>query len=372
LPAPYICGNYVTDDVYFYGRQVEQDHLRGAFAEIVRPGSQEAKFLFVYGPKKVGKTSLVQHFIRDLDRRSYHCLSVYHQVPHGTSWSTTEKDLKKKLQRSATELATRSSLEAPLFSDDHSLAKSIRDVKAALGGPIVLAIDEAVSLFLNSDQQLESDSILRFRGEIQDIPGLLVVWIGPEGPARHLRDELQHVLLRNSDDVKVESLTPQEVLSLLRADKLAPRYQILITNTLAKIVHRLTDGNPYWVQLLGKYMWAVARRGTPGLIEYDSNALDKAKHKLFRYGVPFSDRIEPGLPNRILSLLAKQSLDRETLKRRLVDQGEDECTTLQIVQKTLEELQALGSVTTERVDSKPVWKISSPILAEYIIYREGE
>lgn len=372
LPAPYICGNPITDDAFFYGMQQEQVTLQQLFVAS-NTSLEGGKSAFVHGPKRIGKTSLVKWFLRTLDTTSYHCLTVHYEALKDLPWSKAEPAISTRLIQRAELLAKRRGLELPNL-EGMPLADTIEAIKARLDCAVVIAIDEATGLFESTGQARESELIHNFRTRVEHISRLLTVWVGPEAPVRHLPSDLQHVLQR-SELIRVGSLTVNEVWALLRAEKLAPKYDISVDRSLARAAHALTAGNPFWTSLLGKSLYDLAHSEV-GSIAYNHDLLQKAKQRIVEVAIPFVDRFSEGPQSIIMLLLAQHhSTTGKGMRRRVVQDALSRKgleVSSQELEHLLDELKARGSLITETRHSQILWKISAPILAEFVIQQNRQ
>lgn len=381
LQMPYMCGESITDDAYFYGMQEEKATLRRAFDETTRKMARGGRMVFVHGPRRVGKTSLVHCFLRELERSSpIPCLTLYREATPGLSWSEMESLFTSDLARRLRDGAERNGISLPSLAGltFFELAELARH---RLDTCIVLAIDEAVGLLAHCAGEI--DAVLAFRSRVQNQPGLLVLWVGPEEDFLRLPKELHNVLQR-AESLKVESLLPEEVGALLRAEKLGVKHRIEVPEAVARSIYQMTQGNPYWTSFLGREMWGLARRKSRGVVRYDPQILRMAKGRIFeRHRISFVDRLAsddlPGeLAGQTLAFLAKLerrasgelgACDLQALHSELASTRPD--LEREVLKSVLSELKARGSVVEEFNPSGSTWKISAPILAEYIRYRNA-
>ncbi|HEX4956383.1 MAG TPA: TGS domain-containing protein [Thermoanaerobaculia bacterium] len=378
---PYVCGSDITDDGYFYGMQEEKSELFRAFEEARRLSAPGGRTVWVHGPKRVGKTSLVLNFLSELARTSQRpSITLRFEAIPGLGWAETEQALVRNLG-AAVGAACEQHGVTPPAPEGQSLASLARFVRERLAGTLVVALDEVVGLFDECARRGEVDPLLRLRAEIQNQPGWLMLWIGPEAPVSRLPERLQHLLLSRTEPVRVHHLRPQEVGALLRAEKLAPRYWIEVPDHVAKAVFRVTRGNPYWTSMLGAEMWKLAPRLPSGAVRYTQEHLRLARNHLIEQRVPFVDRISeegsanPRLLSQILIQLATLGRDRAGGLR-----GLEEKHLLRVLRMKfpglssvslaaeLERLVAQGAVVLRMRGKARWWKISAPILADYIVH----
>lgn len=380
---PYVCGNDITEDVYFYGMSRCRAHLRKLFGETINPAVGQGRTGFVHGPKRAGKTSLAKLFLREVERgTSRPCVTAYYEAPTGYPWSWVEKQVQKEIHRRATKLAERlgRDLPQPPGSD---LVELVEHVQDHLGCTVVLVLDEVTTLFASSSDPREVAAIAALRSRIEALPCLLVLWTGPLAQVSTLPRDLQLVLQR-SEQVPMERLSLTETQQLLAAENFGSKVRIKVPYRVAEQVHSLTGGNPYWTSLLGGKMWRIAPRRKDGLILYRPPHLEAAVSEVIREGVSFADRLAspatgsyPGLAKRILTAMATQSPDEKepvwSLKElHQVLQRRGAAVPPDKLRQTLRFLESQGSVRETRLENRPFWTIAAPLLTEYLRYSHSD
>jgi (p)ppGpp synthase/HD superfamily hydrolase/type II secretory pathway predicted ATPase ExeA len=299
LPQPYVCGDFVREDSAFYGRRFELMELEQALALASGPQAESGGAIFVTGPLKTGKTSLVKRFLRDLDQRRLPAsVGVFCKAQVGEAWTDVERRLAARLAEEAERFAVREggSLPRRLADDSEEMLRQIRGSLAA--PPVVLVVDEALrplrqahrAAVAGDRDQLEA--LLRFRDLVERSPGTLLVLVGPEAPVRHLHPELSRTL-RGVDTVRLQPFDQADTWALLQAEKMAWRYPIEVKRGLAKAVTSLTGGNPFWIASLAYLMYRRESRRPVRPIRYGHSALREAAEELIHHGGPFEDRLFP-------------------------------------------------------------------------------
>jgi hypothetical protein len=381
LPSPYLCGNEINDDVYFYGMINARAELRKIFGDTIHPEAHQGRMAFIKGPLRAGKTSLAKFFLRELDRSTYlPCLTAYYEAPRrGTSWSKAEGVIRQELLRRARNLADRLRIDFPLPRTEMPLVELVEHIQDHLRCTVVLAIDEAVGLFQESTGAGEQRAIESLCSQIQSRPKLLVLCIGPTSQVRYLPPEIR-AILNHAAQVSMEALSLDETKSLLRAENFGLKYRIRIPHRLADSVHQMTGGNPYWTSYLGKGMWSQRENRKDGMTLYMDELLRSAVDSLFQERIPFehclldSPSVPPRWPSRLLTLLAAAGEKgkpgrltlaalREQLRREGIEMTPEE------LERLLDELQAQGSVVpVQSEDGRQLWSVSTPLLCDYLRY----
>ncbi len=314
LSAPYLCGNEINDDNYFYGMIGARAELRKIFGETLHTELYQGRMAFIKGPKRAGKTSLAKFFLRELDRSTYSpCLTVYYETPRrGTSWSKAEGVICREILRRAHNLAGRLGTKLPMPKKELSLVEIEEHVQGQLCCTVVLAIDEAVGLFLASTQAGESGAISSLQSQIQGRPNFLVLWIGPTAEVRYLLPEHQSIL-NHAAQIPINTLNLPEAKSLLTAENFGLKYRIRVPHRLALTIHQVTRGNPYWISNIGRGMYGNRKENRKdGIILYSDDLLRTSIDGLFDERIPFlhcledtqADPPRPGCTRLILELLA--------------------------------------------------------------------
>jgi hypothetical protein len=298
LPQPYVCGDFVRQDSSFYGRRFELMELEQALTLFSTAGSESGGAIFVTGPLKTGKTSLVKRFLRDLERRRQASLAVFCKAQVGDAWADVERRLVGLLADEAQRYDVREGGTLSRKLPD-ALGPMLAEIRGSLAAPpVVLVIDEALRPMREAHraakrgERSELEEILRFRDMIERSPGTLVVWVGPEAPVRHLHHELGR-MLRSVDRVRLQPFDQDDTRALLAAEKMSWRYPIEFKKGLAKAATTLTGGNPFWIANLGYLMYRRESRKPVRPIRYNHQALSEAAEELVHHGGPFEDRLFP-------------------------------------------------------------------------------
>lgn len=299
LPQPYVCGDFVREDSAFYGRRFELMELEQALALASGPQAESGGALFVTGPLKTGKTSLVKRFLRDLEqRRQPASVGVFCKAQVGEAWTDVERRLATRLAEDAERFAVREggSLPRGLVEDSEAMLRQIRGSLAA--PPVVLVVDEALRPLRQAHRaaatgdRRQLEALLRFRDLVERSPGTLLVFVGPEAPVRHLHPELVR-MMRGVDSVRLQPFDQADTWALLQAEKMAWRYPIDVKRGLAKAVATQTGGNPFWIASLAYLMYRRESRKPVRPIRYGHSALGEAAEELIHHGGPFEDRLFP-------------------------------------------------------------------------------
>ncbi len=364
-PAPYQAGPPIDDDRYFYGMGRELTELTHYF-DMVAANETSGEFVFVTGPLRVGKTSVVKQFLRRIGRDpSRPHVSIYH-FPTVERWTQIAAKVRKKL------LDKLPNAPAPVRE-----ATRLEDVVVAIrehtGEPVVVVLDEIAGLLAaNSAWPEELAAFNRFQERLRGTPGVLVIWIGP-ALAFELLDPDVRQLLNTSRRLRVGVLEEDEVEALLRAQKMGPAYEINPKKVVPNIT-QVTAGNPFWISHLALQMFDLAKPPDGSrVITYSHLRLAAAKHRVFLDSDAFADRIEakhdqanPGArrtKRRILQVFADPRVRLTT--DQLTAELAGEATPEEIWRYT-EELMLAGSLKAANGE----WRIAAPLLGEYIQFIE--
>lgn len=372
LPSPYIRGEPVPDDAHFYGMTTQLGKLQEQFDSLNGlPLGTLPKQAFVSGPKKVGKTSLVLAFLRSVIA-SQRCVAVHLEAVMNETWSRYTERLAARVHRHATEIQG-GSLAGLLAPGDQvaSFGRFIGQVQQTLECPVVVAVDEVVQLFHASVRAGEEQPIFDFAATIQDIPGLMVIWVGPEAPLRHLPDSIQH-LLRSVRQVPMRPFSRAVMKEFLSAQKLSSKYKIYVEQNLIDRIFDLTSGNPYWAASVADEMWSLFNDEKRQYFHYDEAGLDRAAKRVARYRVAFADRYGSDVWDArqkkfawsVLLSLARSATQPRTTQELVSDAvargvGIEGASTVALI----EELEERGAVT----ELPAGWQIAAPLFAEHIL-----
>lgn len=361
-PAPYETGPPIEDDRLFYGMRTELAELDHAFDLCTAEGGS-GQFVFVSGPLRVGKTSVVKQFLRRLARNPARPhIAVYH-LPKRTKWTDVAAQIREKL------LARIPNTPAS-FRETVTLEELLSRIRAQMDIPLVIVVDEIPGLLKeNSAWDEQIVAFERFQEHVRGMSGVLVVWIGPSLALQRIDLRIRH-LVSKSKEIEVGSLNEDDVEAMLRADKMGSEYAIHLKGSLAKNIATLTSGNPFWVSHLALTMFRSERpRHGSRVITYGRRALTDAKETLFLSGKPFLDRVESPLDRlnpealsvkrQILNVISagERSVSSNELARAL-----DGRCAAEKVWIYADELRLAGSVGLEGRR----WRIAAPLLSEYL------
>lgn len=383
--APYVCGNPIIDDAYFYGMHGCRERLEKLFRQTLSPTAEKGQLAFISGPKRAGKTSLALRFLRDAEHSTAEpCLTLHFECPTGYCWSRVEQAMCRELRLRADFLARRLGASLPeLESSD--LVEVVRHAQHHLHCTVILVVDEVTTLLNSSSDSVEARALSAFRARIEALPRVMLLWVGPQAQLAYAPPELQLGVLQHVESVPIESFSEDDTLELLTARNFGPRVKIHAGRYLARVVHRRTGGNPYWTSLLAGRMWESSEERVDGGRLYVLETLEEAQYQLFsRNAIAFLDRKRPrpgdrpGLADEILAALA--GLDsrssgepmftlealRVWLRERGIEIGARELLG------TLRFLEEQGSVAEAKVQGGRSWKISAPLLAEFLRYERSE
>jgi hypothetical protein len=382
LPSPYICGNEINDDIYFYGMINARAELRKIFGDTIHPEAHQGRMAFIKGPMRAGKTSVTKFFLRELDRSTDSpCLTAYYEAPRrGASWSKAEGAIRRELLRRASSLADRLQLDFPLPEAEIPVISLVEHLQSHLQCTVVLAIDEAVGLFQESSRAGELQRVESFCSQALNRPRLLVLYIGPSSQVRYLPFEVRSIL-NHAAQVSIDSLSLDEAKGLLKAENFGLKYRIRIPHRLAGSIHQMTGGNPYWISYLGSRMWSKRESRKDGMTLYTDELLRSAVDDLFQERTPFdhclldSPSAPPQWTRRFLTLLATSGekgrpgrLNLTDLQERLQRDGSR--ISVEELEWLLDELQAQGSVIpVQDENGRQLWSVSTPLLCDYLHYR---
>lgn len=364
--SPFQAGSPVEDDRMFYGMGQQLQNLRREFefAQSARFG----RFVFVTGPLKTGKTSLVFAFLRSCDVNTSTAVLTHYSYAERAEWHIASRVVRDQFLESAAAAGIEPRDPGPTLED------AITAVRRATDKPIVLVIDEMVGLLReNTDDDAQIGAILRFHDVVRHTPKCMAIWIGPQAPARRLDPRLSNVL--QGLELVAPPLTEEETASLLQASRLGVAHRIEVSSRLSRDIWRLTGGNPYWITELASIMYAGARRKPNGGISFDDAGLEQAKQTMFSRERVFLDRVFPphdAHHDDIRSL--KQSILHHLVHGQVELPAEALCERLQIrdphrrtFNDALEDLRLGGTLS---VRSDLAYTIQAPLLAEYLRYSD--
>lgn len=387
---PYPAGPDIQDDAYFYGRTRELNQLTRLLEITKGRAPSQSRIVFVTGPLKVGKTSLLNKFCRDLRATDLQCGIVQVQCPRMHGWNHIAKRLHQGLVKEIEAVSTRRALSLPFDWAHHTLEELCDLFLHQVGSTLVFVIDEAISMMKESLDRNATESFHRFVGWIRDTPGALLVLAGPKSSSRNLPDSYQE-LLRGVESVVPAELTVREVQELLRAEKSGlPPNAISVPLRQAENIHRLTGGNPYWCNVLGRtilekvpeqYQLTYSQK----LVLGAQRAVLHERPEVFRdrfWDDEWLEEIRKGKKPRtflrvIAAIITTLTLENSHQKNTAMSRNDMGSSVLRllatsvltfdeaIIEAALEELQDRGTINSELRGDTVWWKLSAPLLGEF-------
>jgi hypothetical protein len=382
--SPYVCGPVIMDDRFFYGRGNELAELRKWFDLTRLGGAERGSNIFVSGPLKTGKTSLVERFLREVRRAEYECIVVKTvallQDPkdpqrNPESWGPVSTSLRSDLMATMPpDLKEKVSVG---YQSEIPLEDLLISIRSIADMPVVLVVDEAVSMFSASAGTPEQAQLQRFMSTLAQTAGMLAIWIGPDAPVADLPPALSEAL-RTAHEIRVAPFREGEVLDLLRAKNMEDMgTKIHAEEKLGVELWRFTGGNPYWCNIVAEAMFDKAKTVADGALNYGRGELNRARPVLVGHQRAFSDRIAEidhprlgGIVGFILRLLSRQDAEGKQLTvadvchaaiQRGFDTNDDELLTI------LRRLVARGSVRRKAVKGRIYWGIDCPALRGHVL-----
>lgn len=366
--SPFQAGSAVEDDRLFYGMVPQLQELHREFESIQT--AKTGRFVFVTGPLKTGKTSLVFAFQRALDINTAAPVLTHYSYAERTEWNVAAQHIRSEFLESAGAAGIVVRDPGPTFED------AITAVRRSCDKPIVLVVDEMVGLLReNSGNDEQIDAILRFNEVVRRTPRLLVIWIGPQAPVRSVDPRLNKVL-QSDQEIIPPPLTDIETMKLLQAAQLGVAYRCEVHPRVARDIWRMTAGNPYWVTELASIMYERARPKANGVVTFTADLLNEAKETMFSRERVFSDRVYSPHDGRDeeLRTLKKSILHHLVYGDESGLHAEVLCERLEILAPqrkslnvALEDLRLGGTLAVNKHRS---YTIQAPLLAEYLRFSD--
>lgn len=370
----YICGPEIRDDAHFYGRDGELGQLERLMDQCKR--GDKGQVIFVIGPLKVGKTSLINRFTRRLRADDPDCAVIHTQCPLGAGWERVETDLRAKL---VAEIRARAShQDTPILANLKEIGfYDLAEVfLQKYGTTLLFVIDEAMQVLARNSAE---SGVLQFVGWSQNQRGVCVVLCGPKASIHRLDWECLQ-LYRSSDKIEIGQLTSGEVGSLLVAEKLGVRW-IKVSAEAVHAVHKATAGNPYWCSLIANSAMGLMT-GKTSMI-YGPTDIERAYLRCIQYNAEaFIDRFldplwtikERIVVQSILSLLAEVPLTGPPMPEAdLLDNLSERINTdgRSRVSAILSELQDRGTLQQVLHQDARAWHFGPPLLRAFFEKRRA-
>ncbi len=370
----------------FYGRSRSLAELQTQLevATAVDSHSSERQ-AFVHGPLKSGKTSLVLEFLRRRrEATPGRVLTVWREAnirdfwSTGELWSSYSRRLRADVRKEA-EALYRGHGDRPPDFEGMSTAEILAEVVQHRSRPHwILAVDEAVGL-LRKNLALD-DERPALEDELRDIlavPGGMVIWIGPYHPLldggnveKHLR-AIQGIPVGPWRSLKTTA-------SCVRRSQWGAAHRIDCHHDVARAIHRLTGGEPVWVNYLCAEMESSSRDDRY-LAGFSNAVLTRASKSMLANRVAFRSRTGDDGSQRpgdwaILLILARacRATNRDDTSMTIPDilealAGAGTPKPQAELDSDLRRLQAVGALREIAHPDEPLrYAFVAPILAQYV------
>jgi hypothetical protein len=264
--SPYDVGGLIRNRRRLYGREHQIEQLHAWLNEALRRDVAGGRAAWVLGPYKYGKSSLVETVFEMRRAQSGHpVVMVRTEGIRNEPWSRYSHKLALALLHGVAAARLPLDLEgcgvpAPDPEADGSagpypLLRLVTAIRQRLDLPVVIAIDEMLSLFSATGAHEASRMVSTFRG-LLSIPAVALVLVGPD-LRWTVQDEEVLRLLRESEKVHLEPLERQQAYDLIQRKQTGRR--VAMPATLMRSIYNATLGHPLWMQLIADKMWTEVR-----------------------------------------------------------------------------------------------------------------
>jgi hypothetical protein len=369
--SPYFFGPCLPHDQYFYGRHAELSQLREFFQMISSPESQRGLMVFVKGPLKTGKSSLVSKFAREIGRISHKCTIINLTTNWKETWCQLAERLAARLVQER-QLLVRDGQELDVLGFK-TLPTLLHSFCHELDRTLILIVDEATSMFVNTRQVREAAALIDFIYLVESVPGVLVIWVGPEAPASALPHKLMEAIGR-AYQIELRGLDYSDVECLLQAENLRYRgLRIDVDDRVTRRIFKHTRGNPYWCNILADELFK-SQRVVGSRVSYHSGQVEAAKRKLSEHKIAFRGYTEDfcektkfqGVVPLILKILAETGTDVHVAHLAQKLRRSQQHLSRSTLNEILEQLQSRGAIRSGK--SEESWQIDSAALASHILF----
>lgn len=361
----YICGPAIREDAYFYGRENELDSLEALVNECKM--GERGQLVFVTGPLKVGKTSLLNRLSRRIRANDPGCAIVHSMCPWGGGWDEVASDLRSTLITQIHGQAAYRGSDTPHVPTDIGLREGVDLFLKQSGSTLLFIIDEAMRILSRNPKET-----LEFLGWALNRRGVCVILCGPKTSIRRLVPDCQY-LFRSSHNIPVSGLNEDEVRSLLRAEKLGVKW-VKVSKEDAIAVHKATGGNPYWCSVIAKAIMDFKFGDLD--VTYNSEIIERAEDKAISSLETFLDRFtdsawtvtETTIARNIFSLIADRPDNMPSITEpEILDQLSRTLGTAHTTEaiSMLFEMADRGTLQRFEELGLPIWQFGSPLLRRY-------
>ena len=262
--APFYAGSMINESRYFVGYQEQLNTIT------TRATSAQPISLNIVGVRRIGKSSLLQHFCRTYiekiqsrgqDPKKY--LAIYINLEQSTCrtksgfFQVIADELRRKLEQSASFYGQQNiliqSLTANSFDTDNFNQAM---VKFRDQGILPIICLDKIETLLKYPNEFKDD----FFDNLRFLMGLnaLMFVIASEETIKVYRDQnrLNSAFFNDALTIMLEGLTENEARDLVRLPETTiPNSQAVLNDNEQKIALDWGGKNPYLLQLAGLYLW---------------------------------------------------------------------------------------------------------------------
>ncbi|MBL0939416.1 MAG: TGS domain-containing protein [Gemmatimonadaceae bacterium] len=385
--APYDVGERIRREERLYGRDDELSDLCRRIEASINFDEPEDGSIFIHGPFKIGKSSLVSTALAVIRRtHSGSLVSTHLDAVRGEPWTQYFERVLDDLWVQAAPLLDaapgenwRNMLETWGVKDGSRAAALLHLTRTIIDHrvPVVIAIDEVVWLLLKISTDPQASAVCaQALNMLRDQRGVSLVLVGPDLIGLDM-DHNVSTVIRTSRKMEVKSLTRDRCVELLLAQK--SRLPIEAEDAVQTAVFHETLGRPYWTQLIASEVWndvVATADGTwhAGAIRYTAEAFSRARDKVSKLVLPFEQQYRPFLDGK------QAKLTRAALQLFVDDVRSDKHEGMTLIEiqerlgtvfpnissefpRWLQDMEAVGTLV--RFHASETWHMA-PILARHL------
>lgn len=296
--SPYDVGVLIRSARRLYGRDEPLQKLLTWLGGALRAEGGLRQCMWIRGPFKYGKSSLVETAFEERRRQDLRTVAVRLDATGEESWRTYSHRLAYALLEAASSpdeaVLTTTSLDAPPIdaslspNEPYPVSRLVNAIIRRLRVPVVVAVDEAIGLLAGTteDGAASADMVRCFR-DLMTTPKAALVLIAPKALWR-LKNQEQIKLLSEMETIDLPPLDRTATFDLVRNAKSGrPLY---IKELLLRKIYAETLGHPYWTQHVANEVWKLAHASRER-VAYTPDKVNKALETLAKERLAFAQHL---------------------------------------------------------------------------------
>lgn len=355
----WLAGPAIDDDEYFYGRDFELSQLSESVRGPLR--GARGRTIFVRGPYRIGKSSLIECFLRKVRRLAPEA------QPFTAAFVATESSTWDQAFFTLAEKLTLQMRDYGDFAEGTPIEQLLSQISRICRRPIVVLVFDEIAKSLRNNKNRSAIDCDRLQQLARNTP-TLILFSGPLQPIVDLPldDPWRRLLLSESTPIDVGCFSATESRELLEGRKDTGSPPLHLGMELGSRIHRDTGGDPSVLAALANKVFDRLRSRASS--EYEPDDVRFAEDQLLYEGTPFAAKFQDlvGPRRDLLSFLGQTWPDGAEAPSPLTfEEIQLESEIINLDRRDLKALVEAGGAC-EIADNKPRYHIAYPLLARFL------